>query len=193
MAADHVTEKQELSTVRAITCSNNNNYCCKLLHTAPLRFCAPKPLLSKSYATVDCFVVSQCLTVYLLLTVAINWLKEQSPLTPDDLQTMCINMDDFRVCMASFLCVSPRKLIPGGSFGFWILSFGFQISCSTEFSGAVFTLVNENVYLTSCDHRQRDKLQETMPGATLIKQLVLQCENFRRNKLPRQCKLQEKL
>lgn len=35
---------------------------------------------------------------------AINWLKEQSPLTPDDLQTMCINMDDFR---AALLTVQP--------------------------------------------------------------------------------------
>ncbi|XP_015750911.1 PREDICTED: nuclear valosin-containing protein-like [Acropora digitifera] len=33
----------------------------------------------------------------------VNWLKEQSPLTQDDLNTMHINMEDFRVSGASYI------------------------------------------------------------------------------------------
>ena len=45
---------------------------------------------------------------------------------------------------------------------------------------------NENVRLTVCDHRKRDKLQETLLSITPIKQLVSQCHNFCPNKIARQ-------
>ena len=33
----------------------------------------------------------------LFLVAATEWLKEQSPLTEDELEKLCINMDDFKV------------------------------------------------------------------------------------------------
>ena len=41
------------------------------------------------------FIVAQVFRHF--LTAVTDWLREQSPLTEEELQKLCINMDDFKV------------------------------------------------------------------------------------------------
>ena len=53
------------------------------------------------YRDTICHIMTRHFNLFLV--VVTDWLKEQSPLTEDELQKLCISMDDFKVCGTLFI------------------------------------------------------------------------------------------